>query len=89
MHLGAAPTEVMAVQTGRDTVRISWTAPIVPPGNGYRITTNRSSDFVDVLSSPHTIIIPAPGVYRIGVKSNSQHLRGVPAEITFVMIGEH
>ena len=70
--LGESPTDPVAEQVGLTTVQVSWTAPSVPPSNGYRITTNPGSASANALASPHTITISTPGVYTIQVMSLSQ-----------------
>ena len=78
----------MAVQTERYTVEISWTAPSVPPVNGYLITPDISDITNRVLSPPYTTRIPSLGVYNIRVKSLSQHLPGGTVELQFSTSGE-
>jgi len=71
-------------------VRVSWTSPPAPPGNGYRITTvERSSVNVTVPSSMATSadITVAPGTYRFQVISLSQHLPGQTATTSPVAVG--
>ena len=88
--LGEAPTELMAVQTGHDTVEISWTAPSVRPGDGYRIITDINNASADVPASPHTITVSTPGVYSIQVMSLSRHLPGRAVELQEVIVsGKH
>ena len=66
----------MVVQTGLTTMSVSWTAPSVIPGDGYRITINSSSTSAYVHTSPHIITISTPGAHTIRVVSLSQHLPG-------------
>ena len=76
----------MALQTGIFSVKVSWTAPHVPPANGYRITTTPSTGSATVPLSPHTITISTPGVYTIHVMSLSQHLPGMTASIQEITV---
>lgn len=69
----------MGVQTGLNTVEVSWDAPRVRPGNGYRISTNSSTNVL-VSTSPHTLALPR-GVHSIHVTSLSQHLPGRAMEL--------
>ena len=81
MHVGAAPTNLMARQNGINSVLISWTAPSPPPSMGYRITTD-STDFsigIDVTTSATSRTISLqPGMHSIRVRALSQHY---PSEI--------
>ena len=86
---GESPTDPAAEQVGLTTVQVSWTAPSVPPSNGYRITTNPSSASTNAQASPHIITISTPGVYDIQVMSLSQHYPGVMVELQgFIVRGE-
>ena len=73
------------MQTGPDTMQVSWTAPGVPPGGGYRITVNLSAS-ADAIASPQSIIISTPGVHSIRVMSLSQHLPGGVVELEGVIV---
>ena len=88
MYLGEPPTELMAVQIGYNTVEISWTAPSVPPLDGYRITIDQNIVDTIAFSSSHILIV-TPGVHNVGVMSRSTHYPGMMAEIQFIMNGKH
>ena len=90
LFLGGRPTELMAVQTIRNKVEISWTAPIVPPADGYLLTTDINNITTTVSTSPYTTTLPIPGVriYTIKMMSLSQHLPGRMVEIHLLTNGE-
>ena len=85
MAVGAGPpTNIMAVQNGHDSVRVSWTAPSPSPFLGYRVIADLGGVSVAAPSSPHTIILQ-PGVYSIRVMSFPQDLSSeilAPVELT-------
>ena len=89
LNLGEAPTELMAVQTGHDTMEVSWTAPNVPPADGYQITSNGSNIIRQVSASPAILTITTPGVYNVRVMSLSEHFPGRMVEINFIMNGKY
>ena len=77
------------MQTGFGTVQISWTAPRIQPGRGYRITINPSGDSTSATASPQTLSVSTPGEYDIQVLYLSQHLPGRMVELEgFVVRGE-
>ena len=79
----------MAVQIGFHRVEVSWTAPRIPPGDGYRVTTDPYSTSTNATSSPQTISVTTPGEYDIRVVSLSQHLPGRMVELEeFIVRGE-
>ena len=87
MTVGDAPTNPMAMQTGLTSVQVSWTAPRVPPANGYRVTTTPSSgSSVTITASPATFTVSTPGVYTFDVMSQSQHLPGMTASTQEVTV---
>ena len=79
----------MAVQTGHDTVEVSWTAPSVPPAGGYQITSSGSNIIRHVTASPAILTITTPGVHSIRVMSISEHIPGRIVETHFVMNGKY
>ena len=84
--LGGGPTNLTAIQTGLQTIQVSWNIPVVPPGNGYKITTNSSSASVNATLPPHDITIQDPGMHTIQVMYRSQHLPGKMAELPGVLL---
>ena len=75
------------MQNGPDSVLVSWTAPSVPPGDGYHIAAygpvNASAN---ATTSPHDLTIDCPGVYTIQVTSLSQDLPGGTVEVEGVIV---
>ena len=86
MIVGDAPTNPMAIQTGLTSVQVSWTAPHVPPANGYCVSATPSTGSATVISSPATITVSTPGVYTFNVMSQSQHLPGMTASTQEVTV---
>ncbi len=81
-HVGAAPTNLMAMQNGMDSVLVSWTA--APGGGTYRVTADPGGVSVDIPLLSHTITLQ-PGVYNLMVMTISQHYPGGtagPVEVT-------
>ncbi len=76
------PTNLTAVQTGLNTVLVSWTAP---PGGMYRVTADPGGVSVENSVSPQTITVQTHGVNNITVMTFSQHYPGGtlgPVEVT-------
>ena len=72
------PTDVIAEQTGLNTVLIMWTAPSPPPTDGYQVQITRGSTTttVNVARTSHTFTVNNHyGVYSIQVRSLSQHFQ--------------
>ena len=76
----------MAVQDGLESVRVTWTDPSIPPGDGYQITTIPSTSTTPSTGSPQHIVISTPGVYTIRLISRSQHFPIETLEVTGVMV---
>ena len=79
------PTNLMAKQSGFDSVLVTWTAPSPPPTMGYRVTAEPGGLSVDAtFGSPQQLTIQQAGVYSIEVVSLSQHLpsEAVSANVT-------
>ena len=79
----------MAVQTGHDTVEVSWTAPRVPPAGGYRIIRSGSNTVSQASVSPVILTITTPGVYSVRLMSLSQHFPIGDLETRFTMHRKH
>ena len=79
---GDAPTNLMAVQDGLGSVRVTWTDPIVLPGLGYEITTIPSTSTTTSTGSPQSIVISTLGIYTIQLISRSQHFPIETVEVT-------
>ena len=77
------------MQTEHNTVKISWTAPTVPPADGYLLTTGVNNNInTSVSTPPYTATIPTRGVHNVRVMSLSRHLPGRMVEIQFVINGK-
>ena len=77
--VGSAPTNLMAVQEGLTSIRVSWSPP-TPLGDttGYRIYySGGSSDSVDVSGGStdnYTLTgLVMGGTYTISIEATSQH----------------
>ncbi len=70
-------------------ISASWTPPLAPPSNGYRITVD-SEDFstgMDTTSSSQDIPV-AFGMHTIRVQSRSIHFPGGIAAMDITVLGK-
>ena len=72
------PTDVLAEQTGLNTVLVMWTAPSPPPTDGHQVQITRGSTTttVNVAGTSYTFAVNNHyGVYSIQVIALSQHFQ--------------
>ena len=81
------PTGLTAMQTGFQSVGISWTAPSPPPSHGYRIIEDSVVQLT--LHSPSITLHTSIGVHTIEVEALSlDHLHDRPMPIQVTVNGE-
>ena len=69
---GVSVTNLMAVQTGLNSVLISWTAPSPAPTRGYQITTANTED--TTTETTHVLTLSQPGNHIVQILPLSEHL---------------
>ena len=78
---GGAVTGLQAVQTGPDTVQLTWTAPSPAPPRGYQVLAPNTN--TTVMRSPHILTITQPGSHTIQAEPLSRHF---PSEAVSVQV---
>ena len=92
---GAPPTDVTAEQTGVSTVLVMWTAPSLPPTDGYQVQIRGSTTTtVHVTGTSHTFSVNNQyGVYSIQVRSppspHFQSNEAAPEPVEITVRGKH
>lgn len=81
---GAAPTNVVAQQVGRESVLVSWNN--IRPDFGYRVKLGLNIS-VDVQGSSRTLTIGA-GTYNVEVIALFYPVSSQPARLTVVVRGK-
>ncbi len=86
--IGSAPVDLMLSQiSATGMISVSWTPPLAPPSNGYRITVDLNNDVDTMLSSQ---VIPVTlGTRTISVQSLSIHFPGENAAMDITVLGKH
>ena len=85
---GGAVTDLRAVQTGPDTVLVTWTAPSPAPPRGYQVMASGNNN-ATVIRSPHIFILTQPGNYTIVVEPLSRHFPSEAASVLVTVTGIH
>ena len=68
---GPSVTNLMAVQTGLDSVLVSWTAPSPVPTRGYQISTTNTED--TTTETTHVLTLSQPGNHIVQILPLSEH----------------
>ena len=76
----------MAVQTGLDSVLVSWTAPSPAPTRGYQIATANTED--TTTGTTLVLTLYQPGNHIVEVLPLSQHLPHQPVSVQATVRGE-
>ena len=82
---GASFTNLMAVQTGLNSILVSWTAPSPAPTRGYQITTANTED--TTTETTHVLTLSQPGNHIVQVLPLSQHLPRQPVSVQVTVRG--
>ncbi len=86
--IGSAPVDLMLRQISADgMISASWTPPLAPPINGYRITVDSNND-MDTMSSSQVIPVTL-GTHTISVQSLSIHFPGGIAAMDITVLGKN